>query len=83
MNNETPGRADHRLSRRDFLNGSAFVAGAALAVLVTGARGAMPDRQANPKRIYLAPDDHTDYFWTADDQHYPDSHQAQHLRRIA
>ena len=52
-------------SRRDFYRSSAFVASAALAAIVTGARGAMPDPQANPKRIYLAPDDHTDYYWTA------------------
>ncbi|MEW6744513.1 MAG: CFI-box-CTERM domain-containing protein [Planctomycetota bacterium] len=26
--------------------------------------------QAQPKRIYIAPDDHTDYFWTADDGTY-------------
>ncbi len=26
--------------------------------------------QEDPKRIYIAPDDHTDYFWTADDAQY-------------
>lgn len=28
--------------------------------------------QSSPKTIYLAPDDHTDYFWTADDVQYRD-----------
>ena len=70
MNNENSKRALHRLSRRDFLRGSALATSAALAALVTGARGAMPDPQAAPKRIYLAPDDHTDYYWTADGATY-------------
>ena len=28
---------------------------------------------AQPKKIYLAPDDHTDYMWTADEQGYQDA----------
>ncbi|MBY0113722.1 MAG: hypothetical protein K2Y21_12955 [Phycisphaerales bacterium] len=28
-----------------------------------------------PKRVYIAPDDHTDYFWTADDAQYRQAYQ--------
>ena len=29
--------------------------------------------KAQPRRIYLAPDDHTDYMWTADEDAYRDA----------
>lgn len=57
-----------RLSRRSFLAG-----GAGLAALVLGSGLPGQARRAaalDPKRIYLAPDDHTDYFWTADGETY-------------
>ncbi len=65
-----------RLSRRDVLKiGAGIAAGAALSGLrlpgVVWAEGAasLQDR----KRIYLAPDDHTDYLWTADEETYRQS----------
>src|SRR5687767_4291336 len=46
----------------------AFIASLSVVLLslATGAR----DARAQPKRIYLAPDDHTDYMWTADEETY-------------
>ena len=42
------------------------------AALLTAALwcAAVPLAHADPKRIYIANDDHTDYFWTADDVQY-------------
>lgn len=55
------------LSRRTFLK-----AGAALLAspLLVKCGGAITPGQAAPKRIYIAPDDHTDYFWAADEETY-------------
>jgi len=32
--------------------------------------------QSAPKRIYIAPDDHTDYFWSGDELQYRDAFLA-------
>jgi alpha-mannosidase len=45
-------------------------AGPALAGLVPAKQAALITDQSASKRIYLAPDDHTDYFWTADAETY-------------
>ncbi|NDJ85668.1 MAG: glycoside hydrolase [Chloroflexi bacterium] len=61
-----PGRRKP-LSRRGFLRSIAgIVAGYLLPWLPSGTGQAQDD----PKRIYIAPDDHTDYFWTADEDGY-------------
>lgn len=64
------------LSRRQFLQLSAV--GLIGAAGINGARLAhvsrvltLPARvETDPKRIYIAPDEHTDYFWTADAEAY-------------
>jgi alpha-mannosidase len=54
-------------SRRRALLSAASAAGAALSLLFTSGKSGAQD---TPKRIYLAGDDHTDYFWSADDVTY-------------
>ena len=48
-------------SRRDFLKSTAVFGGSLLIRPLTRRF----HLQAEQKRIYLAPDDHTDYFWSA------------------
>ncbi len=58
-------------SRRAILKGSAaLLTGAALSALIRLPGIDKVWSQTTPKRIYLAPDDHTDYFWTADEDTY-------------
>ena len=66
-----------RLSRRDLLKGGLATAGGTLLARAAKAVGlpivdpplhARP--QADPKRIYIAPDDHTDYFWSGNEATY-------------
>lgn len=59
-----------RLSRREFLKVSTVLAmGAQLPALVS-ACSMPPTVVAERKRIYIAPDEHTDYFWSADEATY-------------
>jgi alpha-mannosidase len=58
-----------KLSRRQVLKlGAGAVAGMALNPLPFGLR-----LQSGPKRIYIAPDDHTDYLWAGDENAYRDA----------
>ena len=60
-----------RISRRGFLKGSAITAIGVLAAKIDRAMGAPLARLLlDPKRIYLAPDDHTDYLWSANEGQY-------------
>jgi alpha-mannosidase len=54
------------LSRRNFLKGSLALTAFALLMRVFKVARADPPI----KRIYIAPDDHTDYFWTAGEDEY-------------
>ena len=59
------------VSRRGFLKRSAAAVVGALTVKIDGVFGtSLASFQSDPKRIYLAPDDHTDYFWSGDDAQY-------------
>ncbi len=63
------------LSRRTLLMLSAVGVAETLVGKVERAFGKQPNRpvpapQAETKRVYLAPDDHTDYMWTADEAAY-------------
>jgi alpha-mannosidase len=59
------------ISRRGFLGGALGAALAGLAVKLEQRTGlSLPYLQTFAKRIYLAPDDHTDYFWSADEASY-------------
>lgn len=67
--NETPPRTGWRLSRRSFMKAlGALLGGTALPPWV----GTLTSRAAQLERdhLYIAPDDHTDYFWTADGDTY-------------
>jgi alpha-mannosidase len=60
-----------RLTRRDFLGGSAtLLAGTMMSRIVKGFDRSSILAQLTPKRIYIAPDDHTDYFWAAGEAEY-------------
>jgi alpha-mannosidase len=65
-------RASYRLTRRQVLKLSAgLLSSAALAKLCGEPR--LVDRaaaQTAPERIYIAPDDHTDYLWTSGEHEY-------------
>jgi alpha-mannosidase len=59
------------LSRRQMLQGSGLLLSGVLLNQLTGAFGLpVSAAQVNPKRLYIAPDDHTDYMWTADEATY-------------
>jgi alpha-mannosidase len=59
------------ISRRGFLRGGVAAAIGVWVVRIDRALGAPLARlQGNPKRIYLAPDDHTDYFWSGNEDQY-------------
>jgi alpha-mannosidase len=59
------------VSRRSFLQGSAAALAGALTAKVDRLFGtSLASFQTDPKRIYLAPDDHTDLFWSGDDAQY-------------
>jgi len=61
----------YRLSRRDLLKGSlALVAGSLMPRLSGILQVVSASPEISPKRIYLAPDDHTDYLWAADEATY-------------
>jgi len=56
------------LTRRDFLQtGMVFLSGAMLPRFLKGLDVEGLTQEFAGKRIYIAPDDHTDLFWTADD----------------
>src|SRR3974377_2549755 len=60
-----------RLSRRHFLAASAGTLAGVLLLKVGDLIGKpLLPALAAQKRIYIAPDDHTDYFWTEDDVAY-------------
>jgi alpha-mannosidase len=67
------GDKKHGISRRTFLKGGALLA---VSTLVgdydqSSAQVTPPTApSATAKRIYIAPDDHTDYFWSADEDTY-------------
>jgi len=66
-----PEKNDISLTRRDFLrNGSMFLGGVLLTRLLNKLSLTVALAQTITKRIYIAPDDHTDYFWTADEVAY-------------
>lgn len=54
--------------RRGFRVGLVLVVSQLALCTVQGVPGVLA--QTDPKRIYIAPDDHTDYFWTADEATY-------------
>jgi len=55
------------LTRRDFLHtGLVLLSGAMLPRFLVGLRSEGLVQEFEGKRIYIAPDDHTDLFWTAD-----------------
>lgn len=56
--------------RRFSVSWRAVVAFTVIALAAGPAQPASAAEPAPPKRIYLAPDDHTDYFWTLDDEGY-------------
>ena len=59
------------VSRRGFLKSSAAAVVSALTAKIDRVFGTSFEAfQSDPKRIYLAPDDHTDYFWSGDDVQY-------------
>ncbi len=64
------------LTRRRFLQGGAIITGAALTggAALFDAKAARA--QTTPKRIYIAPDDHTDYLWTGSEEQYRQSFLA-------
>jgi alpha-mannosidase len=57
-----------RLSRRSMLKMGLTLAGGSLLPNLLHANVA--EAQADTKQIYIAPDDHTDYYWTADGNTY-------------
>ncbi len=60
-----------RLSRRDLLKRSVLgLGGLVFTKLSQGLSIVSAFAQINPKRIYIAPDDHTDYFWSAGEETY-------------
>jgi len=61
-------------SRRDFLKSTAVFGGSLLIRPLTQRFNTRTlSLQAGQKRIYLAPDDHTDYFWSAGEDAYRDA----------
>ncbi len=59
------------LSRRGFLKSGVVAVVGALTARIDRIFGtSLAALQSDPKRIYLAPDDHTDYFWSGDDAQY-------------
>ncbi len=66
MSRENPAR----WGRRAVLRGAVAAAGAVMLRSLHRAFGARVAAQSVPKRIYLAPDDHTDYFWSGTDVDY-------------
>ncbi len=59
------------ISRRNFIKSSAvMLAGAAFSGYLLKQKPMLGFAQTPSKRIYIAPDDHTDYFWTAGENTY-------------
>jgi alpha-mannosidase len=58
------------LTRRNILNGALALFAGALFGRLPRPFGALAHSQPAIKRIYIAPDDHTDYFWSADGAAY-------------
>lgn len=59
------------LSRRSFLKKNLELLGGLVLAGLSGAVPRIPTHvPQTPKRIYIAPDDHTDYMWTADERTY-------------
>jgi len=60
-----------KITRREFLKGGALVFGSAMFTRFADRSSALFDfSQTTVKRIYIAPDDHTDYFWSAGESAY-------------
>ncbi|MBC8076003.1 MAG: glycoside hydrolase, partial [Chloroflexales bacterium] len=57
------------VSRRDLLRGGVSAVASSLLLQFAGPNGPGV-AAAGPKRIYIAPDDHTDYLWTGDEETY-------------
>ena len=71
MDTKNRGATKIALTRRDFLQRSSLLflsAFASQAGRTFGFGGS--DAQVTQRRIYIAPDDHTDYMWTADEEEY-------------
>ncbi|CAB5090497.1 Alpha-mannosidase (EC [Olavius algarvensis associated proteobacterium Delta 3] len=67
-----------RLTRRDFMKHVGVLTGGMtlspfLFHHLIGHGAGVVYAQEDPKRIYIAPDDHTDYFWKADEAGYRDA----------
>lgn len=62
-----PALSGPRISRRAVLRSAAVMA---IAPVIKGCSSLGETASTPPKRIYLAPDDHTDYFWSADGETY-------------
>ncbi len=61
----------HQLTRRDFLQtGMVLLSGAVLPRFLANLDSEGLAQEFSGKRIYIAPDDHTDLFWSADLQTY-------------
>jgi alpha-mannosidase len=58
------------IRRREFLRGMLALVGGGLYSAARWRLALPVAAQVLPKRIYLAPDDHTDYFWSASDSAY-------------
>ena len=58
------------LTRRRFLQSGVIVTGAALTGGAALFNAATAQAKVTQKRIYLAPDDHTDYMWTGSEEQY-------------
>lgn len=61
-----PNNLDKKLTRRDFLKSGMVLLSGALASCYTHVFAGLKAQ----KRIYLAPDDHTDYFWSGGEETY-------------
>ena len=62
--------APNGVTRRRFLRDGVLITGAALTGGAALFDAAPASAQTTPKRIYIAPDDHTDYMWSADEETY-------------
>ena len=60
-----------QITRREFLKGTLATMGGAVAIQFSrGLPYLQPFVSLQSKRIYIAPDDHTDYFWKAGEETY-------------
>jgi alpha-mannosidase len=58
------------VTRRDVLKGGSAIVLSTLVQTATGGGKILVWAQGDPKRIYIAADDHTDYFWSAGEETY-------------